>query len=164
VWSRVATPRDLASPIAGATDDDHPLERAAGRDHLVEQRDQHVVHDDDAVVGVVGDVGDLGGGKPQVERVGDRARQRDPEVGLEVLAVVPHQGRHAIALGDAGADQGPREPPRPLHHGAVGRAGQALVGPARHHLAVGHPALGAVDDQIDRQRNVHHRAGHRGRR
>ena len=116
-----------------------------------------LVHDEHLRLAIVDDVGDLLGVQAQVEGVGDRAGERDAEVRLEVLAVVPHQGRDAVAAADPGGDQRAGELARAADDGAVGRARELLVGAPRHDLGVGHPALGAVDDQVDGQRDVHHR-------
>ena len=64
-------------------------------------RQQGVVDDDDLVLGVVGDVDQLLGEQPDVERVQHRAHRRDREVGLEVLGVVPHEGRDPLVAVDA---------------------------------------------------------------
>ena len=39
--------------------------------------------------------------EPQVQRVGDEAAGRSPDVRLEVLVVVPGEGRDTISVGEA---------------------------------------------------------------
>ena len=58
---------------------------------------------------MVDDVGELVGVEAEVERVEDAADERNAEVGLEVLAVVPAEGGDAVAGADAevGQDTGP---------------------------------------------------------
>ena len=68
---------------------------------LPQELDERAVADDDPVLGVVGDVGDLLGEQADVERVQDGAHGRHREVGLEVLLVVPHERPDAVAFGDA---------------------------------------------------------------
>ena len=64
---------------------------------LLEQRQQALVDDQDAILGVVDDVGELVGVQAQVQRVQHRADRRDRQVRLEVLMPRPGERRHAIA-------------------------------------------------------------------
>ena len=66
-----------------------------------ERLGQGVVDDDDAVVGVVGDVDDLRGEQPDVERVEHGTHRRHREVGDEVLGVVPHERADSLVAVDA---------------------------------------------------------------
>ena len=66
-----------------------------------QERQQRGVDDDDVVLGVVGDVDQLLGGEPDVEGVQHGAHGGHREVGLEVLGVVPHEGRHPLVAVDA---------------------------------------------------------------
>ena len=72
---------------------------------LLEQRQQDVVDDEEAVLGVVRDPADLVGRKPQVQRVHHAARRRNAEIAFEVRVVVPAQRRDAVALLQAGGEQ-----------------------------------------------------------
>ena len=60
-----------------------------------------VVDDHDAVLSVVGDVGQLFREQTDVQGVQDGAHARDGEVGLHVLLVVPGEGADAVARFDA---------------------------------------------------------------
>ena len=79
----------------------HVLDGLEGGQLLGEEADQGVVDDDDLVLGVVGDVGQLLGEQPDVQRVQHRAHRGDGEVGLEVLGVVPLEGADPLVAGDA---------------------------------------------------------------
>jgi hypothetical protein len=70
-------------------------------EHRREQPGQRTVDEQDAILGMVDDPGQLLGDEPQVQRVQDRSHARDGEVGLEMLLVVPAERRHPVALGDA---------------------------------------------------------------
>ena len=87
----------LATGAPENGNDDHALERCTCRE-LPVQRQQHVVDDQEAVLGVVGDPADLVGREAQVQRVHHAAGGRDAEVALEVRVVVPAQRRDALAL------------------------------------------------------------------
>ena len=110
-----------------------------------QQPDQRVVDDDDPVLGVVGDVDELLGEEPDVEGVEHRAHRRDREVGLEVLDVVPLEGRDPLVAGDAE----PTEPVGQLGGAATQlgvRPGADAVGGGGHDLGVGMDR-GAVQHQ-----------------
>ena len=77
-------------------DDEDVLDRRLVLE-LVEQRQQHLVDDDDLVAGVRRDVREVGRMQPEVERVEDEAAARDAEVALHVLVVVPGERRDAVA-------------------------------------------------------------------
>jgi hypothetical protein len=63
---------------------------------------------------VGGDVADLIGREPDVQRVQHRAHGRDGQVGLEVLGVVPHERADPLVAVDAKRAQRVRQPRRPL--------------------------------------------------
>ena len=95
---------------------------------VLDQRPEHLVGDQHAVAGVRRDVGQVVGMEAQVERVRDHAADRDADVGLEVLVVVPAEGPDAVAVLEAElvAERG-GEPPRPRREVGVGVAVPALV-------------------------------------
>ena len=95
----------------------------------LEDRQQHIVHDQEAIPGVVDDVGQFVRMEPEVQRVQDAADDRDPEVGLEVHRVVPHQRGDAIAGAEAEVLQAGREGPRPTVEVAVRAPVRRVVGP-----------------------------------
>src|SRR5262249_26023986 len=133
--------------VAGAVDDER-LDRGQLAGDPGQQRDQGVVHDDDPVPGVVDDLGHLGAGQPDVERVQYRTHAGHPEVGLEVLLVVPAERPDRVVRPD------PEPGQRPL-----GVAGPAGAGPGpRHALAAWvHPGT-VLHDRADRELVVLHRA------
>ena len=71
------------------------------------------VDDDDLVLGVVHDVGELLGEEPDVERVQHRPHGRDGQVRLEVLLVVPGEGAHPVVGPTPEAAPGRRPAARP---------------------------------------------------
>ena len=95
---------ELGLALAGR-DDDVP-DRRSVRQYLDQQRNQRRVDDHDVITRVVGDIADDLRVQPEVQGVQDRAHGRDRQVGLEVLCVVPHQGRHALVPVDAERPQG----------------------------------------------------------
>jgi hypothetical protein len=64
---------------------------------LLDQRQQRAIDDQRAVARVLGDVADVARVEAQVQRVQDEPAAGNPEVGLEVLVVVPAERRHAVA-------------------------------------------------------------------
>jgi hypothetical protein len=129
---------------------------------LAIERQQDVVDDEEAVLGVGRDPADLVGREAQVERVHDAAGSRDAEIALEVRVVVPGERRDAIALLQAEALQGGGEPARAPVVLAVAVRSQRLVGQARDDLVLREQGAGAVEQVIERQRHVHHRRLHGG--
>src|SRR5436189_4480305 len=108
---------------------------------------------------MVGDVDDLLGEQPDVQRVQHCTHGWDREIGLEVLLVVPHERADAVVAGDP-------EPPKPI--GQPGHAftdtgvrrapgGRTLPG---HDLGIAAHAGAVLHDPPDRERNVLHRAAH----
>jgi hypothetical protein len=127
--------------------------------HPGQERDDRGVDEDDPVLGVVGDVGQLLGEQPQVQRVEDGAHRRDGHVGLQVLLVVPGEGADPVALADPQAGQGSSQPVGPLGH--LGEGGP----PARlalecHHLALAEDAPAVAEDGRDREGEVLHGREH----
>ena len=84
--------RRAASGAEVAAADHHDVPHGGQvAEHPGQQRDQRRVDDDHPVLGVVGDVDELLGEEPDVERVQHRAHARHREVGHQVLGVVPHE-------------------------------------------------------------------------
>src|SRR6266404_519813 len=69
--------------------------------HAREQRDDRVVDDDYAVLGMVDDVRELFGKESQVEGVKHGSHAGNCEVGFEMFLGVPAKGADSIALLDA---------------------------------------------------------------
>ena len=102
-WRRRAAPRSRGGRRevpTGAPENGNTItfSNAVLVGELAIERQQDVVDDEEAVLGVGGDPADLVGRQAQVERVHDAAGGRDAEVALEVGVVVPGQRRDAIAL------------------------------------------------------------------
>ena len=103
---------------------------------LAEGFGQAVVQDDDGVLGMVGDIDDLLGKEPDVQRMQDRAHRGHRQVGHEVLGVVPHEGGDALVAVDAQAPQGVGELSSLGAHLGERCPPRLLPGPG-HHLLVG---------------------------
>ena len=85
-----------------------------------EQRRERGVDDQHAIAGVIDDIRQFVGRKPQVERVQHRAGERRGEIGFEMLRMAPAQRCHAIAAADAKTLEHGHEPTRPLRERAIG--------------------------------------------
>jgi hypothetical protein len=128
---------------------------------LAVQRQQDVVDDQEAVVGIGGDPAELVGRQAQVERVHHAPGGGDAEVALEVGVMVPAQRRDAIARAQAETLQRRRQPAGAAVVLAVGVLAQRLVGQARDDHVVREDRPGALEEMVERQGNVHHGRLHR---
>jgi hypothetical protein len=120
---------------------------------LLQDRNQRVVHEDDLILTVVDDVGQLLREQPDVERVQHRAQAGHAHVDLEVLLRVPHEGGYAIAIVDAELAQRLAESVDAIAQLRVGLAGAALLAQGQHDLVAVHLAH-ATQDVRDRQLKV----------
>ena len=125
-----------------------------------EQRQQRAVDEDDLVLGVVGDVDQLLGEQPDVERVQDATGARRGQVQLEVAGRVPAERRHpAVGAHAQGVEDG-RQPAYPL--GPVRDRRRRLAGRARgDDRLVPEVLLGPVEDVRQREGAVLHESEHR---
>ena len=90
---------DRAVGRRSVADGDHVLEADAVLERLG-QRPEHLVDEQDAVAGVLGDVREVVGVEAKVQRVRDHAAGREAEVRLEVLVVVPAERPDAVAVAE----------------------------------------------------------------
>ena len=128
--------------------------------HAFDDRQQVEVDEDHLVLGMVGDIGDVLGRQPRVERVQHRADAGNAEIELEMAIGVPGDGADPVAELDA----------QPLQRlgqllGALARVPVAVavdrpLDRARHDLDVGIVGGGEVDDLRNQQRTVLHQAEH----
>src|SRR3989442_54653 len=88
------------------------------------------------------------------------AGERDAEVGLEVRAVVPGERGDAIAGPDAEAGEGLRETAGAAGEVVVRAAFDGFIGGAPHDGARAEELLGAPEDGVEGEREVHHEAIH----
>ena len=123
---------------------------------FVVKRQQHVIDDQEAVAGVVRDIGDIVGMQAQVQRVQHAAGAGHREVRLEVRVVVPHQRRHALAALQAQLLQCAAERERAAVEIGVAIAMQAAVGQARDDFRLREQLPRAREDVRERQRKLHH--------
>ncbi len=145
--------------LTGRTKHEHLLEGGVS-DESRQQRQEHVVDDQEAIFGVVADVAQVAGRKPQVQGVVDAAGQGHTKVGLEVSVVIPHQRGDPLPWLQTRLDQAPGERPcAPLKLG-VAVAAQGLVGELRDDLDLGEQARSPSEEVVEGQGEVHHRPSH----
>ena len=128
---------------------------------VLDERPEHLVRDEHLVARVRRDVGDVVGMEAEVQRVGHHAADRDADVGLQVLVVVPAERPHAVAvLQPELVAERCREPARPWRELGVRVAVPALVGQARDDLPVAEELLAAPQDRGHVELVVHDQAVH----
>ena len=127
---------------------------------LVPQREQGFVDEKRAIAGMVHDVGELLRMKPEVEGVEDAAGERHGEIGLEMLRMVPPERGDAIAGSDAEAAQRAGQAARAVGEITEGAALERAIGEPGHDLAAAEQRLATAEDGRQRERVVHHQAGH----
>jgi hypothetical protein len=131
--------------------------------HRVDQRPEQGQHravgEDDLVLGVVGDVGELLGEEPHVEGVQDPAGAGGGEVELQVPLAVPAERPHPAVAADAERVQDPAQPAGALRPLRVRRPGHAprVVGDDG---AVAVVLLDVAEDGVDGQGSVLHEPAH----
>ena len=161
---RRSAPRSRGLPAGSRSrcaDDDRRRDVAPCGRICSQNGSRHSSTMDDAVLGVVDDVGELVGVQAQVEGVEDAARERDAEVGLEVRSVVPAQRGDAVAGLNAEVDEHLGQAAGAAGEVGVGvAADQAAVGKARDDFAGAEELFGAAENRRQRQREVHHQAVH----
>src|SRR5204863_5298152 len=96
----------------------------------------------------------------EVEGMEDPAGERNAEVGLEVRAVVPGERGDAVAGSDAETREGLREAARAAGEVAVFVAFDGFIGGAPDDGARAEELLGAAEDGVVGEREVHHEAVH----
>jgi hypothetical protein len=109
-------------------DDHEALDGLELGSDLLERGDEGVVDEHDLVLGVVGDVGDLLGEEPDVDRVEHGPHARHRHVELQVLLAVPAEGRDPVARSDPETLERLRQAVDALPHLAVARPALAVVG------------------------------------
>jgi membrane protein DedA with SNARE-associated domain len=131
-----------------------------GVEQRPEQPEQGPVDEDDLVLGVVHDVGDLLGEQADVERVQHPAAARGGEVQLEVVGRVPGERGHAAVGADAQVVEGTAEATGALGPLAVAAALDA-GGRRGDDALLREQGLGPVEEVRQRERTVLHEALHR---
>jgi len=157
--TRVSQLLRVAGQRLGRPGHQHVAHRLGLREHLRQQRNQGAVTDDHVVGGVVGDIAELAGIEPQVQRVQHRAHGRDREVGLQMLGVVPEQGRDPLVAVHSQHPQRIGEPGRPGPGLGIGLPAGALARPGDHFTAAERRRPVPHDPGYG-QRRIHHRAAH----
>ena len=128
--------------------------------YAFDDRQQVKVDEEDLVLGVVGDIGDMLGREARVEGVQHGADAGDAEVELEMAIGVPGDGADAVAELDAQPLQRLGQLLGALLGIAVAVAVHRAFDRARDDLDVGMVSGGEVDDLRDQQRAVLHQAEH----
>jgi hypothetical protein len=127
---------------------------------LLRERPQHLVDDEHAVARMARDVRVVVRVQPEIHRVRHEPARRCPDVRLEVLVVVPHERRHAVAVLEAEAAQRDREPLGAGGELPVAVAVPALVRQPGDDLPVPVELVGAAEDRRHVQLVVHHQPLH----
>ena len=141
-------------------DRDHVLEADALAE-VLDERPEHLVRDEHPVTGMRRDVREVVGMEAEVERVRDHPADRDADVGLEVLVVVPAERPDAVAVLQAElVSQRCGEAACPRRKVGVRVAVPALVRKPRDDLAVAEELLAAAEDRRHVQRVVHDQPVH----
>jgi hypothetical protein len=131
------------------------LDLLEARRQLCEHRHERVVDEDDPVLGVVDDVGDLLREQADVQRVQHRSHARHREVQLEVALVVPRERRDALPLLDPERSQRTREAVDPRRDLGVACTRDArAVGGERDDLSAVVAGSQPPPDVVEGQRKV----------
>ena len=142
-------------------EDEDALEAPELRREALEQRQEHRVGEQIAVLGVIDDVGDLVREQARVDRVADRADARDAVVELEMAMVVPGKGRDPVAHADLELRlERVGQLPDPGAQLRIAGPVRRLVGGAGDHLGLAVIVGRVVEDRRDPERQVHHQAAH----
>ena len=124
------------------------------------QRQQAAIDEYHLVVGVVDDERELVGVETKIERVEHATHERDAEVRLEMLIVVPAERGNAVLGADAQALEPACQPARAVGEVGVRVPMERPVRPACDDGAAREDPLGATQDCRQREREVHHQAVH----
>ena len=131
---------DQNSPKAPRT-----LGHTAGEGRQVGAHNQH------PGLGLDGHGGQLGLGETGVQRVAHRAHAHDGVPGLDMGLGVPGQGRDPLAGLHAQTGEGAGQPQAPVPQRRIADPVDPPVFPRRHHLSVGAPLGGVVQELVEGQ-------------
>ena len=120
---------------AYVVDDDDVAHATDLRSDLLPQGPQRLVDDQDPVKGVLRNIRDVVGKETQVEGVQDRSHAGRRDVDLEMLLMVPAQGRHSFVVPDPETAQGRGQTAASLDDLREGGGLLSVRGPGRHRLA-----------------------------
>ena len=148
------------SGLAAERCDDDSLELDVIFDLLV-CRQEHIVDNEEAIAGVVRNEGDLVRMEAEIERVEHATGRRDAEIAFQMTGVVPHERCHTVAGTQPGAEQGVRELSRAAMEIRVAVALDLAAGVAGNDLGLAEERARAIEDRIEREREIHHPAAHR---
>jgi hypothetical protein len=88
----------LREPAAAVIDYEDAFEMDS-RPDLLEEVEQHILHNQKPVLGVIDDVSEFVRMQPQVKGVQHSSGEGNAEIGFQVFMPVPHEGRDAISFG-----------------------------------------------------------------
>src|SRR6266436_5961095 len=140
--------------------DDHTLGRNMHAMFLV-KRQEHIVNQDKAVVGMPGDGGNFMWVKPQVQGVQNATGAGNAEESFQVAGVIPHHGSHAVTRLQAEFRQSRGEPAGAAVEFAITPARNGLIGSAGDNLDARKKLSRALQNGGERERKIHHRAAHK---
>ena len=131
--------------------------------HRLQDMDERLVHDDDPILGIGRDIAQVLGAQTRVERVDDRSHERDGEVELDMLGLVPQHRRDTITVADAKLRQALGDAPGTLRCLAKRGAMDRAVRTTRDHRDGRGKPLGPLDQGRQRQlKVVHHQTVQHG--
>ena len=107
---------------------------------------------------VVGDKGQFIRMQAEVERVCHATDRRDPEIRLQVLGLVPHQGGDPVTLSESGLLQTCCQSAGPAVQVAVGRTTNGVVWQAGNHFNPREKFARPLQERRERQTVLHHRS------
>ena len=147
--------------MAGVAQHHDALQGGQLRRQLLQQRQEHGVGEQVAILGVVHDVGDLIGEQAGIDGVTDGADPGDAVVQLEMPVVVPGERGDALALPDA--EPVPKRSGQllgALAERGIGGAVRRRIRRAGHHLDCAVARRRVVQNRRDQKRPIHHQAAH----
>ena len=127
---------------------------------LFVQRQQHVVDDEETILGVIDDPGHVVRRQAQVQGVQYRAGDRNAEIRLQVRGGVPGKGRDPIAVLDPGLGERLSELLGASDHVGIGLPVQRLVRHVGDDFHIAELRARALENVVEQQRPVHHRGLH----
>ena len=139
---------------------DPALDTRTLRRQSLDQRGEIDVEEDVAVIGVVGDVGDLFREQARIDGVADGGHARYGVVDLEMAVGIPRQGADAVAGADAERQQHARQLPRAATGIGVGVAMGAADRQAGDDFSVAVILARMLQEAGNHQLPVHHQALH----
>ncbi len=149
----------LRHRLTGEGNDDDPFHLEPVPEFL-QQGQEHVIDNQEAVPGVVGDVSDFIRVQAKVQGMEHASGGRNAEISLQMDIMIPHQGSDPVAPLEPGLLQGLGQGTRPAVKIGVSVSMHRLVRHARNYLHRSVQASRPFQKVHQRQWVVHHRSLH----